>query len=602
MILLAKRYAARCRELIPTVAEWRQAELASMADSLDHIIEYPCRSFWEAIQAINFYQLCLTIDGQNHGVTCGRIDQYAGHFLANELASGTITLEFAQEIVDSFTLKMAEYCKGEVAQYNRGELTVVLPEVIENPDGTCTVLHEPTMYMTGQHYSIGGVTADGSDASNKLTELILQSYIRLYADSPSISRRIHPGTPEHIGAVAIESSRRSGGMPTFENDEVIIPALVKKGFSLVDARNYTLIGCVEPAGCGNEYPCCGGSGRESFWNFLAVVVLAINNGKNPLTGYQGPTTGFLYDFATFAEFQEAFVQQAHYYLDWHISCTNILENVFVQAYPNPLASATMDGCMEQALDVTAGGAKYNSTGMTCCGIGNVTDSLAAIKYLCFDQQLCTSQELYDAIAANWQGFEELRVIIKDQVPHYGNGDAYADDLANWAMHVFTDRINAATGPRGGWRPGTFTMTIHMMFGAVTAATPDGRATGEPLAEAISPRQGYDQHGPTAYILSASRLPHSDIGNGDQLNIKFSATVLQSAEGPQKLHDLITAYFDLGGMQVQFNAVGVETLHEAQENPEEYRDLIVRIAGFSTYFVEMPRALQDDFITRTEHGL
>jgi formate C-acetyltransferase len=391
-------------------------------------------------------------------------------------------------------------------------------------------------------------------------------------------------------------------MPTFENDEVIIPALLKKGFMLEDARNYTLIGCVEPAGCGNEWPCCGSTGKESFWNYVGALVLAINNGKNPLTGFQGPETGFLYDFETFEEFQEALVKQAHYYLDWHVTCTNILESVIRQVYPSPLASATMDGCMEQGKDVTAGGAKYNSTGVTCCGIGNVADGLAAIKYLCFDKKLVSTKEFYDALAADWVGYDDLREIIKAEVPHYGNDNTYADELANWAMHVFADRINAATGPRGKWRPGTFTMTVHMMFGAITAASPDGRKAGEPLAEAISPKQSYDKQGPTAYVKSAARLPHVDLGNGDQLNIKFSPKVIEGKDGMKKLRDLISTYFMLGGMQVQFNVVSVDTLREAQQRPEEYHDLIVRIAGFSTYFVEMPKPLQDDFITRTEHGL
>jgi len=262
----------------------------------------------------------------------------------------------------------------------------------------------------------------------------------------------------------------------------------------------------------------------------------------------------------------------------------------------------MDGCMESGLDVTYGGSKYNSTGVTCCGIGNVADSLAAIKYLCFDKKIVTTRKLYDAVMANWEGYEELRQYITGVCPHYGNDDDYVDEQAVWAMDLFCDIINRATGPRGTWRPGTFTMTTNVRFGAETAATPDGRRAREPLAEAISPKQGLDVNGPTAYLKSAAKLPHIDIGNGDQLNIKFSKTVARSPQGAAQIANLIRTYFDLGGMQVQFNVVSADELHDAQANPEKYKNLIVRIAGFSAAFVELSRGVQDDFITRTEHQL
>ena len=331
--------------------------------------------------------------------------------------------------------------------------------------------------------------------------------------------------------------------------------------------------------------------------------MAYNNGINPLNGYQGgPATGYLYEMETFEQFQDALIKQMEFYLGWHVTCCNIAEYAYRYTYPCPLASATMDGCLESGKDVTFGGAKYNSTGVTCCGIGNVADSLAAVKYLCFDKKICTTRELYDALMANWEGHEELRRIIDNQCPHYGNDDDYVDRYATWAMQKFCDFINNSTGPRGQWRPGTFTMTMNVMFGSFTAATPDGRANGDPLAEAISPKQGMDTNGPTAYIKSAAKLPHIDIGNGDQLNIKFSKTVISNQRGAEQVKNLIQTYFDLGGMQVQFNVVSTEELHEAQEDPDDYRNLIVRIAGFSAVFVELPKAVQDDFITRTEHAL
>lgn len=596
LITLAKRYGAKCAEMaqMDKYTPQRRAELQSMADSLSHIVEYPCRTYWEAMQAINLYMLGMCIDGQNHGITFGRIDQYAGHFLEDELRAGTITVDFAQEIADSFILKTAEYTRSE---------TRPAPKVVHNPDGTTSYIHDAGTIETGQHFTVGGITKDGRDACNELSFTLLQCYARLFMYSPSLSVRVHQNLPDRIWKIAIQASSVAGGMPTFENDDIIIPALLKKGYTQEDANDYCLIGCVEPSGTGNEWPCCGTTGKESFWNFGAAVAMAYNNGINPLNGYRGgPETGYLYEMDTFEQFQDALIKQMEFYLGWHVTCCNIAEYAYRYTYPCPLASATIDGCLESGKDVTFGGAKYNSTGVTCCGIGNVADSLAAVKYLCFDKKICTTRELYDALMDNWVGHEELRRIIDNQCPHYGNDDDYVDRYATWAMQKFCDFINKATGPRGQWRPGTFTMTMNVMFGSFTAATPDGRANGDPLAEAISPKQGMDTNGPTAYIKSAAKLPHIDIGNGDQLNIKFSKTVVSNERGAEQVKNLIQTYFDLGGMQVQFNVVSADELHEAQETPDDYKDLIVRIAGFSAVFVELPKAVQDDFITRTEHSL
>ena len=597
MLTLSKRYGAKCAEMAAEdrFSPERKAELLQMADSLNWIMENPCRTYWEAMQAINLYMLCLCIDGQNHGVTFGRIDQYAGHFLEDELASGRITIDFAQEIADSFVIKTAEYTRAESPYTD--------PTPVRHPDGTVSYEHHANTIETGQHFSVGGIKKDGTDACNELTFTLIQCYARLYMYSPSLSVRVHKNLPDRIWKIAIEASSRAGGMPTFENDDVIIPCLLKKGYDPEDANDYCLIGCVEPAGTGNEWPCCGTTGTESFWNYAAAVVLAANNGINPLNGYQGgPATGYLYEMTCIEDFQKALVEQLKFFLGWHVTCCNIAEYVYRYTYPCPVASATTDGCMESGKDVTYGGAKYNSTGVTCCGIGNVADSIAAIEYLCFDKKICTTRELYDALMANWEGYEELHRIVDNQCPHYGNDDDYVDRYAVWAMDRFCEFINNATGPRGSWRPGTFTMTTNVMFGAQTAATPDGRKSHTPLAEAISPKQGMDINGPTAYLKSAAKLPHVDIGNGDQLNIKFSKTVISNERGAEQVRNLIETYFELGGMQVQFNVVSVDELHDAQDKPDDYRNLIVRIAGFSAVFVELPKAVQDDFITRTEHAL
>jgi formate C-acetyltransferase len=329
--------------------------------------------------------------------------------------------------------------------------------------------------------------------------------------------------------------------------------------------------------------------------------MAIYNGVNPMTGCEeGIKTGYLYDYKTFEEFKDAFLRQLEYFLNWHVSYVNFYELAYSTFFPCVSATATMEGCMESGLDVTEGGSKYNSTGFTALGIGNVADSMMTIKKLIFDDKTVPARELYDALRKNWEGYDDLRQYIINDIPHYGNNIAEVDELAQWALGAYADHMNNARGPRGKWRGGTFTVTTHLEFGRLTVATPDGRANGDPWAEAISPRQGFDKNGPTAYLLSAAKLPHYKLGNGDQLNIRFSPSTVYGTEGTRKLSDLIATYFEQGGMQVQFNVVSTETLHEAQQHPDKHENLIVRIAGFSVYFVEMAKPLQDDFITRTEH--
>ncbi|MDR1589736.1 MAG: hypothetical protein LBS51_06030 [Oscillospiraceae bacterium] len=597
----AKRLTERYAELVAGEAKKaageRRAELETMADGLRWIAENPARTYWESMQAVVIYQCLLHIDGQAHGITLGRLDQYSGRFLEKELAEGAITPERAQELADAFVLKLGDFLAMQFAS-----IAVKLPpsegKMMEAAPPPKPVYHYE---CGGHHFTVGGVTKDGRDATNALTLLFLQTYARLFLTIPSISVRIHPGTPAEVWEHSIESSKIAGGMPIFENDNIIIPALVERGMSQEDANDYCIIGCVEPAGCGCEWSACGSSGGESFSNLVGIMNMAIHNGTNPKTGCSaGLKTGYLYDYKTFDEFKEAYRKQLRYFLDWHVSFVNFYELVYSEYFPCVSATATIEGCMESGLDVLEGGARYNSTGFTALGVGNVADSMMAIKKLVFDDKRVSARGLYDALVSNWRGHEELRQYIINEVPHYGNSSGEVDELASWALGEYADHMLSVRGPRGKWRGGTFTVTTHIEFGNLTVATPDGREDGAPLAEAISPRQGFDKNGPTAYMLSASRLPHYKLGNGDQLNIRFSPATVRGEDGTRKLTQLIETYFGEGGMQVQFNVVSTNELHDAQRRPDEHENLIVRIAGFSVFFVEMPKVMQDDFISRTEH--
>ena len=578
-MLLPKRYAAACREQAAgDVSVERRAELLSMADSLDWILENPCRTFYEAVQSVFLYQLLLIMDGNMHGLTYGRVDQYVGKYYDADAASGRITRAQAQEIMDCFFLKVSDCSKAwaeKRAQRSGG-------------------------YTSGQHMTLGGVDKQGRDATNEASYMMLEASARLTLHEPPLSLRVHPGMPDKLWECAVETTKRCGGIPTLQNDEVIIPMLEKDGLSLEDARNYCIIGCVEPTGTGCHWAACGGSGKETYWNMANAVLLAINNGINPLTGKQGPVkTGYLYDMKSFEEVKQAYVKIVHYYADWQVTMTNFYELVAAEYMPIPMVSATMDGCMEKGADVTWGGAKYNSTGCSGIGCANVADSLSAIKYLVYDTKRYTPREFYDAVMSNWEGLEPMRQVVRNEVPRYGNGDPYVDELAQWAMDVFADRIREGTGPRGRFRPGIYPVSAHIAFGDRTFATPDGRLAHEPLSDGVSPEQGLDKNGPVAILNSVSMLHHDHFTNGTLLNMKFHPKALEGEDGAKKLRILLETFFQKGGMHVQYNVVSSETLRKAQSNPDEYKDLVIRIAGFSAYFVELYKELQDDLIRRTD---
>ena len=588
MILLSKRYAEECRRQAAECAdEDRRAELLKMADGLEWTMENPARTFEEAVQSLFTYQIALSLDGNLHGLTFGRVDQYLDSFYQADLAAGRITRKRAQEVLDLFCLKIAEMNK-------------IWPSFATAAAGG---------YTTGQLITIGGVKKDGTDATNDVTYMLLECARRLVLHDPPMSLRIHEGTPDLLWDVAIETTKACGGVPTFENDKVIIPALLDRGLALESARNYCLIGCVEPGGCGDDWPANGGPGQETFWRIPGAVLLAINNGINPMPNFDGTPqrqtglpTGYLYDMKSFDEVLDAVKKQIEYFVDWHVSFCSVREMVARRNMPLPAVSATVDGCLESGKDVMFGGAKYNGTGFAGVGIGTATDSLVAIKYMVFDKKLCSAREFYDALMADWEGYEPLRQRIMKEIPHYGNDLDYPDEIAEWISKVITEKVRSCVGPRGNhWSAGLYPVATHVAWGKMTWATPDGRKTGEPLSDGISPIQCMDTSGPAATLKSALRIDHRNSGNGTLLNMKFHPKALEGG-GKDKLVALMKTYFDLDGMELQFNIASSEMLKEAQAQPDAHRDLVVRIAGFSAYFVELHKGLQDDVIKRTELDL
>jgi pyruvate formate-lyase/glycerol dehydratase family glycyl radical enzyme len=579
IILFSKRYAAECRAQAQEMAdEKRRAELFQMAESLEWIMENSARTFYEALQVCLLYHIIMNIEGSYLGLTIGRIDQHVGDYLNADLEAGRITTEEAQELMDCFFLKM-------------GDLFVSGPLFLLRVIGT---------YSNNMRMTLAGRKPDGSDATNEATYLCLQSAARLKLHDPTLSLGLHKDSPKELWEAGIETAKIVGGIPTLENSDVIINILHKRGLAVEDARNYCTVGCVEFTGSGCEFANPSGPFSKTFLNINNVLLQAINNGINPQTNKKGGLqTGYLYEMGSFEQVQEAFKAQLEYFMDWRVTLNNILEYVGNREIPVPVASATMDGCMESGRDLMIGGAKYNSTGGATLGVGTLADSLAAIKYMVYDRKLCTAHEIYDAVLANWEGYEPLRQRIMNEVPHYGNGHPYADELASWAIDLFSGRLNAYVSARGGHRAGIYSAGAHIMHGYQTHATPNGRRSGEPVSDGASPSQGSDRNGPTGVAKSIIALHPHNFGNGLQFCMKFHPTTLRGKDGNEKLQQFVSTFFDEGGLQIQYNMVDSDTLRQAQASPEDYRDLVVRVAGFSAYFVELHKDLQDDIISRTD---
>ncbi len=597
-MLLSKRYAEACRKKAESADGARREELLRMANSLEWIMENPAHTYWEGLQAILLYELLLITDAQQHGQSMGRVDKYVGHLLQKQLDEGTITLQQAQEYSDAFILRIYDFIALPGFFINNERLI----HINENGGNLFTSIYDGMTATAGIALTLGGSTPDGKDDTTPATALLLQTYGRMALPDPTVALRVNKNTPDEIWRLGIESSKVCGGIPQLQNDDIIVQSLMDLGLSREDAYNYSIVGCVEPAGTGCEWPACGMTGRESIWNMMDVIQLAINGGVNPRSGKMAVPCKKLYEYNSFEEFKEAFKTEMQYVLDWTVSYSNMFEMVYSRYFPCIVASSMMEGCMEKGKDVTAGGAKYNRTGLTACGTGNVGDSLMSIKKLCFDDKTVPLKTLYDALQNNWEGYEDLHQTIINDVPHYGNDNDEVDELAAWALGLFAEIMSKETGMRGNYSGGTFTMTAHIYMGQMLGATPDGRKAGEPIADAISSRQGFDKNGPTAFLRSAAKLPHRALTNGDQLNIKFTPTSVEGDRGAEKLRQLIETYFSMGGMQVQFNVVSTQALRKAQENPDAYKNLVVRIAGFSTYFVTLSEGTQEDFIRRTEQAI
>ena len=585
--VLANRYSALCAEKAAAEADpQRKAELEMMSAGLAHIATEPPATYWEACQIMLLYQLFLFEENHYPAPSFGRFDQLTWPMLKKDLEEGRLDLETAQLYTDYFFLH-ANMAYGGMPGKGLAETTGI--------------------GNTYQHTTIGGVDPDtGEDATNPVTYMVLESVGRIGLHDPTVSLRVNKDTPDKLWDCALETTKLVGGLPLYQNDDVIIPAVMKEmGFSLRDARDYCFIGCQEITGHGNDYSAANGiSPPNASLHYAPLLDMAINNGVNPWNGQQSPEhTGYLYEMNSLDEVKAALRRQIEFAMKAQVSYDNYTEYLTAHYATTVALSMCMEGCLESGLDCTWGGAKYNSYGGTATGLATIADSLSTIQYMCFDKKLCTTRELYDAVMANWEGYENLRQTIINEVPHFGNNDPYADEQMKWITDTYYEVCKMLYSERtDNYKAGLYGASDHIRQGKSAWATPDGRRTGEPIADASSPAQSRDKNGPTAVMLSECSFDHSKFMDGLALNIRMHPSALSNEEGVAKLRDMTKAYFDCHGMEVQYNVVDSKTMRNAQADPNAYKNLVVRIAGYSAYFIELGVDLQNDLIARTENIL
>ena len=577
MIAYARRHAQAARALAERASDpKRKHELLKIAEVCEWVPAHAPRNFWEALQGYWFYHLGVITELNGwDAFNPGHLDQHLFPFYRQDIESGALTPEEAKELLSCFWIK-----------FNNQPA----------PPKVGVTAAESGTYNDFVNINLGGLTPDGKDGSNELSYLILEVADELHLLQPQVNLQVSRVTPDRLLEAACRVVRKGYGYPPMFNADMVVEELLRQGKSIEDAREGGTSGCVETGAFGKEAYILSG-----YFNLPKVLEITLNNGWDPRTKKRiGLETGDPRDFGSFDELFSAWERQLRHFIDIKIRGNAIVQGLYAAEMPAPFLSILIDDCIEKGKDYNAGGARYNTTYIQGVGIGTLTDSLSAIKHHVFEERTFTMGELLEALSSNFEGREPLRQVLLNKTPRYGNDDDRADELMRRAFDAFFQAVEGRPAPRGGvYHINMLPTTVHIYFGQVTGATPDGRPAGRPLSEGISPVQGADRAGPTAVIKSVAKMDHAKTG-GTLLNMKFSPQVLEGEEGIKKFARLIRTYFALGGHHVQFNVVSAEVLREAQQKPEEYRGLLVRVAGYTDYFCDLSRALQEEIISRTEH--
>ena len=614
---LASQMAAECTDPV------RKQELLQISQNCSRVPANGATSFYEACQSFWFVQQLLQVESSGHSISPGRFDQYMYPYYKADLDKGIITRESAQELLDCIWVKLNDLNKVRDAASAEGFAG----------------------YSLFQNLIVGGQDKDGNDVTNDLSVMCILASMHVHLPMPSLSIRVWNGSPHELLIKAAELTRTGIGLPAYYNDEVIIPALLNRGLTLADAREYNIIGCVEPQKAGKT----DGWHDAAFFNMCRPLELVFSNGmdKGELVGIQ---TGDVTKMTTFEEFYDAYKKQMEYCISLLVNADNAIDVAHAERVPLPFESCMVDDCISRGLSVQEGGAIYNFTGPQGFGIANMADSLYAIRKLVYEDKKVSMEEYKEALAWNYdKGLDEQSVkdisemILKgmqdggmnvtedtakavlttvmrlkpteeqlrrfteihhmiDEVPKYGNAIDDVDYCARDVAYTYTRPMQKYHNPRGGqYQAGLYPVSANVPLGGQTGATPDGRYAHTPVADGVSPSAGKDVKGPTAAATSVSRLDHFIVSNGTLFNQKFHPSALAGREGLEKFVSLIQTFFDQKGMHMQFNVVDRETLLDAQKHPEKYSHLVVRVAGYSALFTTLSRSLQDDIIRRTEQG-
>jgi len=576
VISWANRYADEAARLAGTETDSRRDELLTIAEACRRVPAHPPRTFQEALQSVLFMHYATQIESWDSAISIGRMDRILYPTYRADVEAHGLPRDRVLELLACFYIKISH----SIPLFD-ADVTLAFSG-LSNFANTV----------------IGGVDGEGKDTTNELSYLMLEAMMRVRTPQPNFGVRLHAQAPrEFRNAVTQAVADGIGNLQLF-NDEVVIASLTNRGVPLPDARDYGIIGCVEQAVPAKSFT----SSDAALLNLPLCLELALNNGRGRLFSDQlGLPTGDPGSFTRIEDIVAAYRAQVEYLVGQMVEALEGLAQAHAERRPVPLASSLTDDCLARGLDLTAGGARYNFTGVQGVGTATVGDSLAAIAWLVFDQKRVTMDQLLAAIDADFEGQEELRQMLLNKAPKYGNDDDRADGFARLAAEIYCRAVEKHRNFRGGWySPGLYSVTTHIAFGLMVGATPDGRHADQPLSLGIGPAHGRDRCGPTAALKSAAKLDHTLVSNGLTLIQMLSLGASARQHATEVLGGLLEGYFGLGGQQLQWNLVDRATLIAAQQDPETYRGLVVRVAGYSALFTDLNRVVQDELIARTEH--
>lgn len=591
VIKFANRYANLAKEIAESEKnETRRRELLKIADVCERVPAYPARDFHESLQSCWFINLVIQIENNGHSISLGRFDQNLIDIYRKDIKAGNITEVDAMELLSCLWLKLFQLHK------------------ITCWDNTKSF----SGYQLFQNVTIGGQDINGADSTNELSYLVLKTQASVRLTTPSISFRYHDRISDKLIQAAVDIIKLGGGQPAFYSDEVYIPALINRGIPWEDAVNYSVVGCAEAIVEGKQSGRPNGAG---FINLGKILELSLNNGRDPITGISPcPGMGEFSELDSYEEVYESFKKQIEYYFKQQVITDNLIDYVTEEGIADPFVSCLVSDCIKRGKTMKEGGAIYDYCGPLYVGIANVGNSLAAIKKVVFEDKLITKSQLKYALDSNFSdmtttptGFEIRKMLL--DCPKYGNDDEYVDSImVNYFRFICNETTKYRTtrygrGPIGCiWQPSSSSVSANVPFGEVVGATPDGRLKGEALADTSSPTHGTDVCGPTSSLKSVGKLPTILVSGGQLLNMKINPMSLEKGGRAKFVYLLRTFLGDLKGMHIQFNLVSADILRNAQQNPDQFKDLIVRVAGYSALFTPLDKSLQDDIIERTEHSV